>query len=345
MQQTEQVVMQGLNIDRRAFLGSALATLPASAIARVLPATAKIRVASNQGIENAALQQLLSDLGLARQLGLDIGMVESRSISGPTEALLADEADVCMISGFVGVLPAIEQGKELRLIGAAMERPALAFYAGTPGIERVADLAGRTIGIGGEKGLLHILTLALLARKKVAAGSIRFVNCGSNAQVFQAVSSGKVDAGLSGIAGMSALGKVRVLRDGLLWNELPDYTYQPAYASVRALRDRPEAVARCLAAYTRLYRYLQSARSHDAYIAARRRAAATLGLGGADTEGEAIWSFVNRTRPYAIRPGLTPARIAYLQQLNVAVGLQTRLLPYEAVVDPRPAMGARRLIG
>jgi NitT/TauT family transport system substrate-binding protein len=349
--------MDATTLGRRAFLGTMLASGPALVMAR-LPrglsgsATVPVRVASNQGIENAALQQMLADLGLVRQFGLDLSMVESRSISGPTEALLAGEADVCMISGFVGVLPAIEQGKELRLIGAAMERPALALYAGAPGIERVADLAGRTVGIGGEKGLLHILTLALLARKKVDAAGIRFVNCGSNAQVFQAVASGKVDAGLSGIAGMSALGagKVRVVRDGLLWNELPDYTYQPAYASVRALRDRPDAVARCLAAYTRLYATLQSGRSEAAYLAARRRAASTLGLGGkagggADGEGAEIWRFVNRVRPYAVRPGLTPAQVATLQRLNVAVGLQTRVLPYEAVADPRPAMEARRLLG
>ncbi len=337
--------MPSPTMDRRLFLGAALAALPAAAIARVAGPAQAIRVASNQGIENAALQQLLADRGFAREFGLDLAMVESRSIFGPTEALLADQADVCMISGYVGVLPAIEQGRELRLIGAALERPALALYASGAGIERVRDLAGRTIGIGGEKGLLHILTLALLARKNVDASGIRFVNCGSNAQVFQAVNAGTVDAGLSGIAGMSALGKARVVRDGLLWNELPDYTYQPAYASVRALRDRPEAVARCLAAYTKLYRFLSSARSHDAYIAARRRAALALGIGGADTEGEAIWRFVNRTRPYALRPGLSPARIAYLQQLNIAVGLQARLLPYEAVVDPRPANAARRLLG
>ena len=61
-----------------------------------------------------------------------------------------------------------------------------------------------------------------------------------------------------------------------------------------------------------------------------------------------IWlidlGFIQKTRPYATQVGLTPRRIAYLQALNVAVGLQSRVLPFEQVADLSPARGARKFL-
>lgn len=330
-------------LDRRRFLMGAAAASAALATIDVATPTVDaqgarfgVRVASNQGAENATLQQLLTDLGYASALSLDTQVVESRTVSGPMDALLAGEADLCMISGFVGVLPAIAQGKPLRLIGAAMLLPALAVYSANGAVRRVEHLAGRTVGVGPTNGLLHILMLALLRKKGVDAARVTFVNAGSNAQVLEAVASGKVDAGLSGVAGLSGAGPAHVLEDGQLWQELPEYTYQPAYASVRAIEEKPEALARCLAAYTRLYRYLAGPASRAAYLAARRTAAGE----SSTAEGEAVWSFIQKYQPYALEVGLTPERVAWLQQLNVALGLQARVLPFEQVVDLGPARGA-----
>jgi NitT/TauT family transport system substrate-binding protein len=331
---------------RRRFLLGATAASAALLAARP-PALAQqrrarfaVQVASNQGAENASLQQLMLDRGYARALSLDAQIVESRTVSGPMEAILGGDADICMISAFVGVLPAIVQGKELRLIGAAMLLPALAVYSNSDSIRRVEDLSGRTVGVGPMNGLLHILMLALLRKKGIDPAPVTFVNAGSNAQVLAAVAAGKVDAGLGGIAGMSGASTVRVLDDGRLWQELPEYTYQPAYASVRALREKPEALARCLAAYTLLYRYLSGPHSKAAYLDARRRAARESG----SAEGEAVWNFIQKYQPYALEVGLSPERIAYLQELNVAVGLQSKVLPFEEVVDLSSARGASKLL-
>lgn len=331
-------------MDRRRFLaGTAaglLAAQPSSLLAREQSDRFAVKIASNQGPENAALQQLMLDRGYCRQLALDAQIVESRSISGPMEALLGGTADICMISGFVGILPAIEQGKELRLVGAAMLLPALAVYTSAGGIRRVSDLAGRTVGVGGTNGLLYIIMTALLHKKGIDPAQVKFVNAGSNADVFDAVAAGKVDAGLSGIAGMASPDKARVLDDGKLWQELPEYTYQPAYASTRSIRENPQGLARCLAAYTKLFRYLSGPNSRTAYLDARRRATAE----ASPAEGEQVWSFVRRYQPYALDVGLSRQRVAYLQQLNVEIGLQSHVLPFEQVADMSPAAGAKRFL-
>jgi NitT/TauT family transport system substrate-binding protein len=331
---------------RRRFLNgaataaAALALAPASVFAREQRERFSVRVASNQGSENAALQKLLQDQGYASALSLEAEIVESRSITGPMDALLSGDADICMISGFVGVLPAIEQGKPLRLVGAAMLLPALALYTKNSDIRRVEHLIGRSVGVGGTNGLLHILMLAMLRKKGIDASKVTFVNAGSNAQVLDAVLAGKVDAGVSGVAGLSGASAARVLEDGQLWLELPEYTYQPAYASVRALEQKPEALARCLAAYLKLYRYLSGPDSKAAYLAARR----TVASDSSSADGEAVWNFIQRYQPYALDAGLSPERIAYLQELNVAVGLQSHVLPFERVVDLSPARGAKMFL-
>jgi NitT/TauT family transport system substrate-binding protein len=314
-------------IGRREFLYGTLAAFA--------PKRFAVRVASNQGIENAALQQFMTASGFAKALALDIEIVESKTVNGPMEALLAGEADICMVSGFVGVLPAIAQGKPLRLVGSAMLLPALAVYAGKDDIRRVEDLRGHTVGVGPMNGLLHILMLALLRKKGIDATQVKFVNSGSNAQVLEAVAAGKVDAGLSGVAGAGA---ARMLEDGRLWLDLPEYTYQPSYASVQALKQKPEALARCVAAYTRLFRYLSSPQSKTAYLAARR------GAGGDANEGEAVWNFVQRYKPYALEPGLTPERVKYLEELNVSLGIQPKVLKFDQVADLGPARGAKRFL-
>jgi NitT/TauT family transport system substrate-binding protein len=259
------------------------------------------------------------------------------------DALLSGDADICMVSGFTGVLPAIAQGKPLRLVGAAMVLPALAVYSASDKIRRVEDLPGHSVGVGPLNGLLHVLVMALLRKKGIDPAQVHFVNAGSNAQVLEAVAAGKVDAGVSGVAGMSGAGAPRILENGRLWLELPEYTYQPSYASVQALTERKEALVRCLAVYTRLYRYLSSPGSKAAYLAARLGSAPD-GNGASREEGEAVWNFIQRYQPYALEPGLSRERVAWLQELNVSLGLQSRVLEFNQVADLGPARGAMRLL-
>ncbi|NHN86698.1 PhnD/SsuA/transferrin family substrate-binding protein [Acetobacter musti] len=328
---------------RRLLVGAASCSVLALAQARGRAQTSSgsfaVRVASNQGPENATLQRLMLERGYFRALSLDIRLAESRSVSGPMEAILHGEADICMISAYAGILPAIAQGAPVRLVGAALRLPTLAVYSGRKDIRHVSDLAGRTIGVGPRNGLLHILALALLHEKGIDGTRVNFVNIGSNAQVFQAVLSGRVDAGLSGEADADTTTAVHMLSDGKLWEQLPRYTYQTAYASVSAINEKPEALARCIAAYVRLFRYLSSPVSREAYIEARQFVSKM----GAD-EAESAWTFIQKHQPYALNTGLSRDQVDYLQKLNVSAGLQTAMLPFDHVVDLGPATLARQFL-
>lgn len=334
-------------LGRRAFLRGlpsagavSLALSPRFIWARAPDRLPPLRIVGNPGVENASLLELFRARELSDRYGLDAVYSERPSVSGPMEAIIAGEADLCLVSAFSGVLPAIARGADLRVVGMAMALPALAFFAGSPSIRSTRDLPGRRIGIGEPGGLLHLLTLALFRKRGIESNSVEWVNCGSNAQVFDAVAAGKVDAGLSGSAAIARTEVAHVLRDGLLWRELPEYTYQLAYASRKIAAERPDAVARALAAFADLYRYLTADGSLTAYRKARSAVAPQSGDAGAD----AVWNFIQSARPYPSQPSISRRRVAYLQNLNAFAGLQDRIMAFEDVVDPVPAELARRLL-
>lgn len=284
--------------------------------------------------------EFFRNLRLSDRYGLDAVYSERPSVSGPMEAIIAGDADLCLISAFSGVLPAIAKGADLRVVGVAMALPALAFFASSPSIRSIKDLPGRRVGIGEPGGLLHLLTLALFRKRGLKSKSVEWVNCGSNSQVFEAVAAGKVDAGLSGPAGLAHTERAHALRDGLLWRELPEYTYQLAYSSRQIALERPDAVARALAAFADFYRTLSADGALPAYRNARHAVAPVSSV----HEANAVWKFVRSVRPYALYPGISRRRVAYLQNLNVFAGLQEKVLAFEDVVDPKPARLAERLL-
>lgn len=317
--------------------GAAALALPRHLVGSSSLEPLSVRVASNPGVENAALQQLMVDRGFARQLALDITIVERKDVAGPIAALEQGAADLCMVSAYAGVLPAIEAGEPIRLIGSALQVPALAVFSADPSLRSVGDLVGRRIGIGERNGLLHLVMLALLRRAGLDPQCVEFVVIGGNAQVFQAIVSGAVDAGPCGVANRSDR-RARIVAGGELWHVLPEFTYQLAYASRQGLATRGPAVARCLAAYALLFRYLSGAGSREAYLAAREK------VGGNREEGDEMWRFIQRVQPYSRFPSLSPAHLRYLQELNLAAGLQHRVLPFATIADTGPATAARRLL-
>ena len=329
-------------IKRRRFLQVSAALAGAAAVGRAKAADpVPVRVVSNGGVENTTLLELLERRGFLREAGVAQTLVTVNAPPATLEALVSDKADVCIVSGFNGLLPAIEKGAPAKVVGAALQSPALAVYASKPDIRTIADLKGRTIGIGPDLGLLHVAVIALMKQKGVDPASVRFVNVGSNADVYRDVKAGKVDAGPSDVSNIQdAEGSgLQVLSDGKMWMELKSYPYQLAYASDRALRDNREGVVRALAAYGKLFRFMSSASSFDAYAEARKAAG-----GAGEASARAAWNYVQSAQPYAGTPETTRERLDFLQNLHLSLGIQKAVLPIEKIADLTVARDAVKLI-
>ena len=290
-----------------------------------------IRIINTSGNGNLILQELLESQGLLRSVGLAATHENVADGAKATAALISGTADVCMLAGFGPLLPEIEAGAKLKVIGGGLLLAPQAVYSRDPAIRELRHLVGRTVGTGVMGAALHQKMFALLTKKGVDPAKVRFVDIGSTVAVFKAVVAGQVDAGpadLDVYADQARHG-VHALADGNMWSELPEYTSQASYASDAAIATKREAIVRVLAAYAKLFRFVQQPQSRDAWIAASARVLKTPAGGEPDPQ----WKFFQDSQPFPQAIALAPERVRYIQSLNVAMGLQKRALPPERVAD------------
>jgi ABC-type nitrate/sulfonate/bicarbonate transport system substrate-binding protein len=300
----------------------------------------RINVINTSGNTNVVLATLLKQEGMFEQLGVDANILHVSDGSKLIGSLLSGEMDICALSGFGQVLPAIEKGAKLKILAGGALLGLQAILTKNPAIKTVKDLEGRTIGTGSVGALLHQLVVALLRKKGVDDKKVTFVNVGSSTDVFRAVVAGTVDAGPSEVWLQGRFG-TRMLEDGRFYADLQEYTYQASYSSDRAIAAKREAIVRTLAAYGKLYRFLGEAKSREPFIKAF--AAAT----SKDDREEAVaqWQFYQDHKPFAVDLVLSEQRVRYMQDLNVSLGVQKGVLPYEQVCDMSLARDAVKLLG
>ena len=302
-----------------------------------------VRIINTAGNGNLILQDLLKTQGILQAAGLDATHENVADGAKATAALLNGTADVCMLAGFGPLLPEIEAGAKMKVIGGGLLLAPQAVYARDPAIRQLGDLVGRTVGTGVMGAALHQKMVALLRKKGIDPATVKFVNVGGTVSVFKAVVAGTIDAGpadLDVYADQARYG-VHSLTDGNMWTEMPEYTSQASYTTDAAIAGKRAAIVRALAAYAKVFRFVQRPESRAAWVAASARALGT----PADAAPDPQWQFFQDAKPFPPQIALTPERVHYIQELNVTMGLQKQVLPYEQVADMSLAAEALRLIG
>jgi NitT/TauT family transport system substrate-binding protein len=338
---------QTFNGHRRRFLrNTGLLGLSVGACGLALPhiaraAASQIRIASNPGLENATLNALMDQLGYFKQFGADATIVELPGTAGPFNAIANGEADICLVSGYNMVLPRIEKGAKVKIVGGAMKKTALTVFAKPEGIKTLADLKGKTVAVGPSLGLLHALMLQLLKEKGIDAAQVNFVDKGGNDQCYAAVVKGEADACCTSISHLNDKDGLVVVSEGNMWEALPKYTFQTAYASDAALADKHDGIVAVMAAYGKLFDYLMSPESRDAFFEARKSAQKKFN----EASAKAIWDFNQAQRPYSKDLSLTDDAIGYLQDMFIGLGSLKQKQPVSAVADMSAAKAAAKRLG
>jgi NitT/TauT family transport system substrate-binding protein len=300
----------------------------------------KINLVNTSGNTNLVLAAFLKQEGIFEQLGLDANILHVSDGSKLIGSLLSGETDMCALSGFGQVLPAIEKGAKLKILAGGAVLGLQAIMTKNPAIKTVKDLEGRTVGTGSLGALLHQLVVALLRKQGVDEKKVRFVNVGSSTDVFRAIAAGTVDAGPCEVWQVGRQG-TRIIEGARVYEDLPEYTYQASYCSERAIARKRDAVVRTLAAYAKLYRFLGEERSREPFV----RAFATATGKNDRHEAEAQWQFYRDHNPFAVDLVLSEERVRYMQDLNVSLGVQKSVLPFEQVCDMSLARDAVKLLG
>jgi ABC-type nitrate/sulfonate/bicarbonate transport system substrate-binding protein len=333
-----------LILSRRALLASAGAT--ALSMPYVGRGNAqellKVNVITTQGTAGLAVQDIAKSQGFLTEQGIDVTFLNVSDASKAIAALIGRTSDMCLWSGLGGVPAAIERGAKLKVLGGALLFPVHAIFSSRPDINKVSDLVGKTIGIGALGAQLHQVVLALLRKKGIDPSKVTFRNVGSSSDVFRAVVAGTVDAGPSEVYvyEQQAKYKVHSLDDGNLWTEVPEFTFQASYATEDAIAKKRSALVRTLAAFAKTYRFISAPDSQEAWVKSFTKVA------GHNNPEEALtqWRFIQKYKPYATDLVIDPDRMTFMQQLNLDLGVQNKILPYEQVADMSLAREALALI-
>jgi ABC-type nitrate/sulfonate/bicarbonate transport system substrate-binding protein len=136
---------------------------------------------------------------------------------------------------------------------------------------------------------------------------------------------------------LDAKGHVRVIAQ--LWSMLPEFSPQAAFASTAAIKAKGDVLARTLAAYLKAFRYVAGPSSRSTYLQAAVKVA-----GETTTDATALYDFYQQHDYWARDLQLTAARVNYIQQLNVASGVQQKVLPFDQVADLSLAQKAVQLL-
>lgn len=301
-----------------------------------------IMIGSAAGSFNLTIAALMKQQGYMEAFGLKPETLSVSDGSKIMASIISHSVDIVPISGFAQVFPAVEKGAPIRIINGATLRPMLALFSSKDNVRTLKDLEGRNVGVGALGSLIHQLTVTVLRKYGVDVAKVRFINLGSNTDVFKGVMAGTVDAGAgpASYAADAAAHHVHAVEHGDFSQELPGFTYQAGWTSLYAIETRRDEIVRTLAAYAKLFRFLTDPNSHDAFIKARQSVFAS--VPGKDHEAE--WNFLQKVKPFATDLALTPERIDYMQKINIAFGAQKTLLPYDRVVDASIARDALKLL-
>lgn len=317
--------------------GLALGALPAAAQGGPKPVNI-VNTASNTTF---ALQELLKQQGYLREFGLDATTLNVGDGVKLLGALLSGASDICLLSGFGQIFPAIDKGGRFKLIAGGGILPAHAVYSRNDAVKTLKDLEGKYVGCGAPGALLHQFMVAALRKHDVDLKKVQFVNIGSSADVFRAVAAGKVDAGPSLIDASAELEKYKVHVVAELWKEIPEFSWQGSYTTDMAIEKKRDELVRTLAAYAKLYRFISGPDSREPFIRAY-----TTAIKQADpAQAEIQWRFAQDNKAaYSVDLVMSEERVRYMQQLNVDTGVQKTILPFDKVADMSLARDALKLL-
>ncbi|PWK61299.1 NitT/TauT family transport system substrate-binding protein [Aminobacter sp. AP02] len=306
-------------------------------------AAASLNTVSLYGNVSPIFDELMKAGRYYEEFGLETSKTTVSDGTKIIASLVSGASDLSTGSGFSGVFPAVAKGAKLKVLAGVYLRPQTALFAKSPDIRSSADLVGKTVAIGPVGAQLHALSIALLRKKGVDATNVKFVNIGAISDVFKAVVAGTVDAGFGTADVYFEQEKygVHSLSDGALWNELPEYTNQAMVASDQAIAEKRDDLVKALAAHAKLFRFISSPQSEEPWIKARAI------VTGKDNprEAQAQWKFFNAPGMLAADLVLEPSRFDFIQKLNVEVGVQKDMLPFEQFADMSIAQDALKQLG
>jgi NitT/TauT family transport system substrate-binding protein len=169
---------------------------------------------------DAGFMLMVGTRGFAEKRGLKLEIVPLKNGSTAHKALLSGELDSIESSPGASIL-AGAHGADIKIIGCD--------WPGVPhglmvreGIDKVADLKGKTVAVASPGSLPNLLLKAILEQNKVPESDVRVASLGGDLDRYKAVLAGVADAGIVAAEFMAVAPKnIKMLVEGQ--EALPNY--------------------------------------------------------------------------------------------------------------------------
>jgi ABC-type nitrate/sulfonate/bicarbonate transport system substrate-binding protein len=326
-----------------AALGIGMATgLAAPARVMAQGSMIKMNVIAAGGSFSLLQNFLFKEFKFFEKYGVDANILTVSDGNKILAGLISGDGDICGGNGFSGVFPAIEKGAKIKLLAGAGLAPLNILYTNKPEIKSVKDIVGHTVGTGAVGALLHQLTVGLMLKNGIDYKKVHFVNVGSSQDVFKAVVGGTVDVGVAPIEFRDTASKYKLypLKDGEFWKELPNYANQAMFAPDKAIADKRKGLVGVLAAYCDMFRWVAKPENKQAFMDAYKAAIPKAG----PEEAAFYKDFLSMPGHMATNLVLNDAQLKYIQDLNLELGIQKALLPFNQCADMSLAEEALKLV-
>jgi ABC-type nitrate/sulfonate/bicarbonate transport system substrate-binding protein len=327
-----------------AALGAGMAAgLAAPALVSAQGSLVKVSILNSSGSLSQVQTLMFKELKLFEKYGVEPNLLNVSDGNKILAGLISGDGDICGGSGFNGLFPAIEKGAKIKILAGSNLAPITILVANKPDIKSVKDLPGRNVGTGALGANLHQLVVASMKKYGVDYKKVRFVNVGSSTDIFKALVGGSIDAGVISIEFRDSVEKYKLhnIEGGLFYKEVPQYTNQAMYAPDRAIAAKREGLKGVMAAYADLFRWIGKPENKAGFLDFYRKALNTKTSG---EEGVFFADFLAQPGVLAVNLVLTPEQISFVQDLNVELGAQKAVLPFDQCTDMTLAQEAVKLV-
>lgn len=271
-------------------------------------------------------QHVAAAEGIYQDLGLNVETTQMGGDIAALKAMIANELQSGMFTPFA-TLVSIAQGAGVRIIGSPEPGlPHVLFVQRET--ESVEEFKGKTLGIAGQGGLSHTLLLALLEQESISPNDVSFLDItqgGANA-LFQALIQGKIDAMVAPVDFQLNIRPEDNAKMLLSFRDRVPGVIRVTVTSEKMIREQPEALARLVGGQVLATRLLLEKRDRAIDILAK--------VSGQERD-QVAWTYDKYVELNLFDPNyrIDPAAITFMQELNVKLGNQEKVVPPSGAID------------
>jgi ABC-type nitrate/sulfonate/bicarbonate transport system substrate-binding protein len=307
--------------------GAALALALGWAVGAAGPAAAQALPQWRTGIvfvkADSVFHQLIGkEKGFHQAYGLDVEFVVLPGDVDVMKSIVAGATESIEITP-ASPLTAIEKGAKLKIVASFM--PGLNYVLfSKKDIKDLKDLYGRTVAVTAPNSFPELLLRTAMQRRGLDPSKVQLVQAGGDPDRVKALLAGKVDAA---VAALEFLHQVERADRKLLVDfaeVLPHWTRNVVVTTDQIIKERPDHLRRFLLAKAKGIRYALEHRDETIAIMAKV---------SKQEPAEVAWVYDWFVRKKLMQPNgyVSPAALNWMQDLNVRLGRQSKVLPIEQV--------------